>query len=52
VKGSLLTAYRERLDPATYAAFVSVYEAQLVAELGEHAPYPYAFKRVLLWGSR
>lgn len=52
VKGSLLTAYRRRLDAETYAAFLAEYERVLLAELGTNAPYFYAFDRVLLWASR
>ncbi len=52
VKGSLLTAYRRRLDPATYETFLAAYREQLLARLGERAPYFYAFKRILLWGRR
>lgn len=52
VKGSLLTAYRRRLDPQTYEAFVAAYEDALLARLGERAPYFYGFKRILMWGRR
>jgi trans-aconitate 2-methyltransferase len=52
VKGSLLTAYRSRLDPATYADFLRAYEEGLRAELGAQAPYLYAFKRILMWARR
>jgi len=52
VKGSLLTAYRRRLDPDGYAQFLAAYEQALLAELGTNAPYFYAFDRVLIWASR
>jgi trans-aconitate 2-methyltransferase len=52
VKGSLLTAYRRRLDPPTYEAFLAAYADRLRAVLGDQAPYFYAFKRLLLWGRR
>ncbi|MDA0365982.1 MAG: methyltransferase domain-containing protein [Chloroflexi bacterium] len=52
VKGSLLTAYRQRLNAETYAAFLEAYERALIEELGTNAPYFYAFDRVLMWASR
>ena len=52
VKGSLLTPYRDRLPADAYARFLEEYTARLVAELGEHAPYFYAFPRTLMWGRK
>ncbi len=52
VKGSLLTAYRERLDADTYAQFLEEYTRRLVERIGEQAPYFYPFKRVLMWGRK
>ncbi len=49
VKGTLLTPYRERLDPTTYGAFVDRYRADLLDELGDRRPYFYAFPRILAW---
>ncbi|HZQ56711.1 MAG TPA: methyltransferase domain-containing protein [Acidimicrobiales bacterium] len=50
LKGSSLTRFRSRLDDATYAEFLDRYRARVVAEMGERAPYFYAFKRILMWG--
>lgn len=52
VKGSLLTAYRDRLPAEVYARFLEDYTALLLAELGEHEPYFYAFPRILMWGRK
>jgi trans-aconitate 2-methyltransferase len=52
VQGSLLTPYRERLEPQVYAAFLSEYEERLMATLGERSPYFYSFKRLLIWARR
>ena len=52
VKGSLLTAYRERLPADVYARFLEDYTALLLAELGEREPYFYAFPRILMWGRK
>ena len=35
--------------PETFDAFVDRYRARLVEVLGDHSPYLYTFKRILLW---
>jgi trans-aconitate 2-methyltransferase len=50
VKGTLLTDYRKRLPEAAYDDFTARYRELLVAELPNDRPYPFAFKRILLWG--
>jgi hypothetical protein len=30
--------------------FVDAYRSTLLAEIGDHQPYFYAFKRILMWG--
>ena len=50
VKGTLLTDYRRRLPEAVYDEFLARYRALLTAELPDERPYPYTFKRILLWG--
>lgn len=52
VKGTLLTDYEKRLGPALFTHYLNQYRAALCAELGDQRPYPYAFKRVLLWAAR
>ncbi|MDQ1357981.1 MAG: trans-aconitate 2-methyltransferase [Acidimicrobiaceae bacterium] len=49
VKGTLLTPYRERLDPATYEAYIERYRTRLLEVLGDQRPYFYPFKRILCW---
>jgi trans-aconitate 2-methyltransferase len=49
VKGTLLTPYKERLDPETYGAFVARYSARLIETVGDQRPYFYPFKRILCW---
>ncbi|HVX21769.1 MAG TPA: methyltransferase domain-containing protein [Acidimicrobiales bacterium] len=49
VGGTLLTPYRQRLAAETYDAFVDRYRDRLVAGLGDHRPYFYAFPRILCW---
>jgi trans-aconitate 2-methyltransferase len=50
VKGTLLTDYRRRLPDRVYEDFVARYRELLVAELPDERPFPFSFKRVLLWG--
>jgi trans-aconitate 2-methyltransferase len=53
VKGTTLTGVFKRLpDDAAREAFVAAYEKRLLAEVGEHAPYFFAFRRLLFWGRR
>lgn len=49
VKGTLLTAYLERLDEQQQEAFLEAYRDRLLTALGESTPYFYPFRRVLLW---
>jgi trans-aconitate 2-methyltransferase len=50
VKGTLLTDYRRRLPDGEYEDFVARYRELLAAELPDERPFPFSFKRVLLWG--
>jgi trans-aconitate 2-methyltransferase len=52
VKGTSLTRFRAQLSPQDFDRFVDAYRERLVAELGDHRPYFYAFKRILIWGLR
>ena len=50
VKGTLLTDYKRRLTESAYDEFVARYRKLLLAELPDERPYPFTFKRILLWG--
>ena len=52
VKGTLLTDYRRRLPDRVFEHFVARYSELLAAELPDERPFPFSFKRVLLWGRR
>jgi trans-aconitate 2-methyltransferase len=52
VKGTLLTDYRRRLTAGEYEDFLARYGELLAAELPDEQPFPFAFKRVLVWGRR
>lgn len=49
VKGTLLTAYQERLSPESYARFLQSYWARLQEMLPDERPFFFPFKRVLFW---
>lgn len=50
VKGTSLTRFQKVLPEERFDAFVAAYRRRLLAALGDHTPYFYAFKRILLWG--
>ena len=50
VRGTTLTRFQSRLDPDTFAAFVAAYERRLLAVIGDHSPYFFPFRRILMWG--
>lgn len=51
-RGSSLTRFFRRLPEELHQPFVDAYHAELVARVGEHAPYLYTFKRILMWARR
>ena len=51
-KGTLLTAYRERLGEELYERFVARFRERLEAELGDARPLFYPFKRILMSARR
>lgn len=50
VKGTSLTRFKATLTADRYEDFLTEYRRRLMATLGEHVPYLYTFKRILLWG--
>jgi trans-aconitate 2-methyltransferase len=52
VKGSLLADYRSRLPADLYERFATTYRDRLMARLHDVRPYPFPFKRILMWGMR
>ena len=50
--GTTLAPDLARLYPEAAEAFLAAYDARLLAELGDRAPYYYPFRRMLLWGRR
>lgn len=49
VKGTVLTDYERRLEPAVYEKFLTVYRKKLLPRLEDEKPYFYPFKRILFW---
>jgi trans-aconitate 2-methyltransferase len=52
VKGTLLNAYRQRLEPALYEEFLARYAELLLREVQGGTPFLFTFKRILMWGRR
>jgi len=48
VKGTLLTDYERQLDKNRFADFVTRYRDRLAQTIGDHAPYFYTYRRVLI----
>jgi trans-aconitate 2-methyltransferase len=49
VRGTMLTRFEKRLDAASFASFVDDYEKRLLGMLGEHEPFFFPFRRILMW---
>ena len=52
VRGTLLTDYEKRLDPATWARFLATYREELMAALPDERPFLYTYRRLFLWARR
>ncbi len=52
VRGTTLTRFFKRLPAELHEPFVETYRRALLVRLGEHTPYFYPFKRILMWGRR
>jgi trans-aconitate 2-methyltransferase len=52
VKGTSLTRFKEPLGSEGWLHFVDVYRERLLSQLGNHSPYLYPFKRILMWARR
>jgi trans-aconitate 2-methyltransferase len=52
VSGSLLTAYRQRMDDALFDRFLARYREELATHIDFEQPYFFPFKRILIWATR
>ena len=50
VRGTTLTRFQKRLEPALFDEFIRAYDAALIDVIGEHEPYFFPFRRILIWG--
>ena len=50
VRGTTLTRFESRLEPAVYASFLDAYEQRLIETIGDHEPHFFPFRRILMWG--
>ncbi len=48
--GTSLTRFFNRLPEELHEPFVDAYRDELLARIGDHEPYLFAFKRILMWG--
>jgi trans-aconitate 2-methyltransferase len=51
VKGTTLTDYQTRMADDDFEAFVERYRARLREVLADEHPFPFLFKRILMWGA-
>ncbi len=51
LRGTALTRFEKLLDPSLYTQFLAEYEGALLQRVGDHTPYFFPFRRVLLWGT-
>jgi trans-aconitate 2-methyltransferase len=49
-KGASLTRFFKHLPDDLHRPFVDAYRDELLARIGAHEPYLFAFKRILMWG--
>jgi trans-aconitate 2-methyltransferase len=49
-KGTSLTRFFKVLPAELHEPFVEAYRAELLRRIGEHSPYFFGFKRILMWG--
>lgn len=52
VRGTLLTAYQERMRPEVFEAYLARYRERLLPLLDDTHPHFYPFKRILMWGRK
>lgn len=52
VKGTTLTRFARVMSPEMYDAFMIAYHDRLLDTIGDHSPYFYPFKRILMWARK
>ena len=49
VRGTTLTRFERVLPADVYARYLVAYEERLLETVGDHRPYFFPFRRILLW---
>lgn len=49
IKGTALNSYRDALSEAQFEEFLTTYTERLLTEVGDHSPYLFTFRRILMW---
>jgi trans-aconitate 2-methyltransferase len=52
LRGTTLTRFEKQLPPELYRQYVQTYSRRLLERLGDRRPYPFTFKRILLWAAK
>lgn len=52
LRGTTLTRFEKLLPPDLYRQYVELFRERLLAQLGDRRPYPFTFKRILLWAAK
>jgi len=52
VRGTLLTDYQKRLQPADWEHFLQRYRQLLIPQLADEKPFFYTYPRVLIWAAK
>lgn len=50
LRGTTLTRFEKLLPAELYAQYLETFRERLLRQLGDLRPYPFTFKRILLWG--
>ena len=50
LRGTTLTDYQRRLDPALWDVFLARYRERLLPRLPDRRPFFFTFQRILIWG--
>ena len=51
VRGSMLTWYEKKLGNDLFPRFLQAYTERLFRELGDRRPFPFTYRRILLWAA-
>lgn len=52
LRGTTLTRFEKLLPADLYSRYVETFRHRLLEQLGDRSPYPFTFKRILLWARK